>query len=80
MKKIIVTGGLGFIGSNLIELLIKKKYFVINIDKDYPEGILLSEVLRIIKDDNRGPISLHLLCCMDIEPKAYYKEENYSKY
>ncbi len=33
MKKIIVTGGLGFIGSNLIELLIKKNYFVINIDK-----------------------------------------------
>ena len=33
MKKIVVTGGLGFIGSNLIELLIKKKYFIINIDK-----------------------------------------------
>ena len=33
MKKIIVTGGLGFIGSNLIELLLKKKYSVINIDK-----------------------------------------------
>ncbi len=33
MKKIIVTGGLGFIGSNLVKLLIKKKYFVINIDK-----------------------------------------------
>ena len=33
MKKIIVTGGLGFIGSNLINLLIKKNYFVINIDK-----------------------------------------------
>ena len=30
--KVIVTGGLGFIGSNLIELLIKKKYSVINID------------------------------------------------
>ncbi len=33
MKKIIVTGGLGFIGSNLIELLLKKKYKVINVDK-----------------------------------------------
>tara|TARA_B110001452_G_scaffold266505_1_gene273563 strand:+ start:244 stop:1263 length:1020 start_codon:yes stop_codon:yes gene_type:complete len=33
MKKIIVTGGLGFIGSNLIDLLLKKKYSVINIDK-----------------------------------------------
>ena len=33
MKKIIVTGGLGFIGSNLIKLLLSKKYYVINIDK-----------------------------------------------
>ena len=32
-KNIIVTGGLGFIGSNLIDLLIKKNYSVINIDK-----------------------------------------------
>ena len=33
LKNIIVTGGLGFIGSNLIELLLKKKYNVLNIDK-----------------------------------------------
>ena len=33
MKKIIVTGGLGFIGSNLVKLLIKKNYFVVNVDK-----------------------------------------------
>ena len=33
MKKVVVTGGLGFIGSNLIQILLKKKYFVINIDK-----------------------------------------------
>ena len=33
MNKVIVTGGLGFIGSNLIKLLLKKKYYVINIDK-----------------------------------------------
>jgi dTDP-glucose 4,6-dehydratase len=32
MEKIIVTGGLGFIGSNLINIL-KDKYFIINIDK-----------------------------------------------
>ena len=33
MKNIIVTGGLGFIGSNLIKTLIKKKYNIINLDK-----------------------------------------------
>ena len=33
MKKLIVTGGSGFIGSNLVNYLIKKKYFVINLDK-----------------------------------------------
>ena len=34
MNKIIVTGGSGFIGSNLIQFLLKKKFFVINIDKN----------------------------------------------
>jgi dTDP-glucose 4,6-dehydratase len=33
MKKAIVTGGLGFIGSNLIVKLLKKNFKVINIDK-----------------------------------------------
>ena len=33
-KNIIITGGLGFIGSNLIETLIKKKILCnVNIDK-----------------------------------------------
>ncbi len=32
-KNLIVTGGLGFIGSNLVKLLLKKNYTVINIDK-----------------------------------------------
>ena len=34
MKKIIVTGGLGFIGSNLIELLLKNNFRVLNLDKN----------------------------------------------
>ena len=33
MNTIIVTGGLGFIGSNLIKILNKKNFFIINIDK-----------------------------------------------
>jgi len=33
MKKFIVTGGSGFIGSNLVKFLLKRNYFVINIDK-----------------------------------------------
>ncbi|MDB5239108.1 MAG: dTDP-glucose 4,6-dehydratase [Candidatus Parcubacteria bacterium] len=32
-KKVLVTGGLGFIGSCFVEMLLKKGYFVVNIDK-----------------------------------------------
>ena len=39
MNKIIVTGGNGFIGSNLINFLLDKNYIVINIDKNiYSNG------------------------------------------
>ena len=33
MHKILVTGGLGFIGSNLIKILLRQKFIVINVDK-----------------------------------------------
>ncbi len=50
MKKLIVTGGNGFIGSNLVNFLLKKKYFVINIDRNkYSKG---SYLLKNIKDKN----------------------------
>ena len=31
-KKVLITGGSGFIGSNLVNFLIKKKYKIINLD------------------------------------------------
>ena len=50
MKKIIITGGNGFIGSNLVQFLLNKKYFVINIDKNkYSNGSFL---LKNIKKKN----------------------------
>ena len=33
MKSFVVTGGSGFIGSNLVKFLLNKNYFVINVDK-----------------------------------------------
>ena len=51
MKRIIVTGGNGFIGSNLINFLLEKKFFVINIDKNkYSNGsYLLKNKRRSLK-------------------------------
>ncbi len=57
MKNIIVTGGSGFIGSNLVNYLIKKKYFVINLDKltyasnKYDNEIRNKRNYKLIKTD-----------------------------
>ena len=50
MKKIIVTGGSGFIGSNLVNFLIKKKYFVINLDKLTYSSNTYNVILRTKKN------------------------------
>ena len=58
MKKFVVTGGTGFIGSNLVKFLLKKNYFVINIDKlSYSanpynlKGIFKNKNYRFFKQD-----------------------------
>ncbi len=57
MKKIIVTGGSGFIGSNLVNYFVKKNYFVINIDKltyssnTYPNHNLSKKNYKFFKID-----------------------------
>ena len=50
MKKIIVTGGSGFIGSNLVNFLIRKKFYVINLDK----LTYASNKYSIIKRNNKN--------------------------
>jgi len=66
MKKIVVTGGLGFIGSNLIELLLKNKYYVINIDKvTYSSNFYNTEKFRKLKN-------YKFIKC-DIKDKKIYK-------
>ena len=32
-QKVLITGGSGFIGSNLVNFLVKRKYKIINLDK-----------------------------------------------
>jgi len=58
MKKLVVTGGNGFIGSNLVNFLLKKKYFVINIDKNkYSKG---SYLLKNIDNKNYKFLNLDI--------------------
>tara|TARA_B100001027_G_scaffold216726_1_gene194004 strand:+ start:288 stop:1313 length:1026 start_codon:yes stop_codon:yes gene_type:complete len=51
MQKILVTGGLGFIGSNLIKMLLGKGYKVLNIDKiNYASNFYNTKNFKINKN------------------------------
>ena len=66
MQKIIVTGGLGFIGSNLIKILIKKNYFVINVDK-------VNYASNFYNTRNFSKNKNYLFIKLDINNKAKFK-------
>ena len=81
MKKILVTGGLGFIGSHLCERLIKLGNYVICLDNEFTgniknvEHLLKHPNFEFIRHDIIDPIKLeideiyHLAC--PASPKAY---------
>ena len=64
--KAIVTGGLGFIGSNLIDLLIAKNYEVINLDK-----ISYSSNFYNLKQYKKNPNYTFVKCDIDNKKKIY---------
>lgn len=61
MKSILVTGGAGFIGSNLIKKLIEKGYDVTSID-NYSTGTNKNEVIgaKYVKDDIENILKLKM--------------------
>ena len=64
MKKIIITGGNGFIGSNLVNFLINKNFFVINIDNNK-----YSSKSYLLKDINKKKYRFYKL---DINNKKIF--------
>jgi len=77
MKKVIVTGGLGFIGSNLIKILIKKKYYVINIDK-----VTYSSNFYNVKEFSKSKKYKFIKCDLNNKKKfqKFYLSINRSEY
>ncbi len=77
MKKIIVTGGSGFIGTNLVNYLIKKNFFVINIDKltyasnKYDDKIRNKKNYKLFKIDINNKNKLVNLL-KKLKPKAIF--------
>ena len=84
MKKILVTGGAGFIGSNLIEELIRLGYDVTSVD-DYSAGQKKNEIqgaqyinldIEFIEElDNKFDLCFHLAAKSRVQPSFNEPEE-----
>jgi nucleoside-diphosphate-sugar epimerase len=86
MKKVLVTGGSGFIGTNLIAGLLEEKYAVLNVDKVAPRDesqqsywtqadILDYAKMESILKEFSPDIIVHLAAVTDLDGKTaeYYK-------
>ena len=49
MMKILITGGFGFIGSHLVDLLLKEKHKIVTLTKSYSKKQNISHKLKKIK-------------------------------
>lgn len=85
MKKILVTGGAGFIGSNLVKKLKNQNYIVVSLD-NYSTGSIKNEVdgvtyinddiLNIEKIDGDFDLCFHLAAQSRVQPSFQDPEES----
>jgi dTDP-glucose 4,6-dehydratase len=71
MKKILITGGSGFIGSNLINYLIKKNYKIYNVDK--LSKVSTPEKFKILKNKKKYKFYKANLLNKNIVKKIFYQ-------
>ena len=72
MKKIIITGGAGFIGSNLIETIIKKKlakkiYVIDNYSSGSKKNHIKNRIIQYIKNDTKNIFEIRQLKKVNID-------------
>lgn len=71
MKKILITGGSGFIGSNLVNYLIKKNYKICNIDK--LSKVSTPEKFKVLKNKKNYKFYKANLLNKDKVKKIFYQ-------
>ena len=71
MKKILITGGSGFIGSNLVNYLIKKNYKICNIDK--LSKVSTPEKFKVLKNKKNYKFYKTNLLNKDKVKKIFYQ-------
>src|ERR1035437_1781445 len=71
MKKILVTGGFGFVGTHLIEILLNEGNYVHVIDNLSSNPLPLEYSLKLINNDK---LTYDIIDLIDFEPKGKYDE------